>query len=65
MVSPRPPPGKNSIVSYKDSWEDCSKCMCKLSEKIFICVGEIHPDGQNFQIFCQFEETKMAISRPL
>ena len=29
MVSP---PGNNSVVSYKDSWEDCSKCMCTLSE---------------------------------
>ena len=38
-----PPPGKNSFVSYKDSWGDCSKCMCKL----FIGVGDIHPDRQN------------------
>ena len=28
-----PPPGKNSVVSYKDSWEDCSKCMGKFSEQ--------------------------------
>ena len=105
-----------------DSWEDCSKCICKESEtnihwcwrylsgrtkfsnilwiwakkndekstilnliltklhrihgrivvnacvyyrkKIFIGVGDIYPDGQKFQIFCQFEQTKMAISRP-
>ena len=30
---------------------------------IFIGVGDIHPDGQNFQIFCQFEQTKMVISQ--
>ena len=33
-------------------------------KKIFIGVGDIHPDGQHFQIFCQFEQTKMAISGP-
>ena len=117
-----PPPGKNSVVSSKDSWEDWSKCMCKLSETnihwclryssrrikfsnilsiwankndekstilnliltklhrihgrivvnayvkywkpIFINVGDIHPDGQNFEIFCQFEQTKMMRSQP-
>ena len=32
--------------------------------EMFIGVGDIHPDGQNFQIFCQFEPTKIAISRP-
>ena len=36
----------------------------KYRKKIFIGVGDIHPDGQNFQIFCQFEQTKMAISQP-
>ena len=36
--------------------------MCKVSEKIFIGVGDIHPDGQNFQIFCQFDGDKSAIS---
>ena len=36
--------------------------MRKVSDKIG--VVDIHPDGQNFQIFCQFEQTKMAISRP-
>ena len=47
-----PPPGKNSVVSYKDSWEDCSKCTCKLSEtNIHWCWGDIHLDGQNFQKF--------------
>ena len=30
-----PPPGKNYVVIYKDSWEDCSKCMCKLLETNF------------------------------
>ena len=33
-------------------------------EEMFIGVGDIHPDGPNFQIFCQFEQTKMTISRP-
>ena len=33
-------------------------------EEIFIGVGDINPDGQHFQIFCQFEQTKMGISRP-
>ena len=33
-------------------------------EEMFIGVGDIYPDGQNFQIFCQFEQTKMAINRP-
>ena len=34
-------------------------------EEMFIGVGDINPDGQHFQIFCQFQEqTKMAISRP-
>ena len=32
---------------------------------MFISVGDIHPDGQNFQIFCQFEQTKIGISQPL
>ena len=32
-------------------------------EELFISVGDIHPDGQHFQIFCQFEQTKMAIRR--
>ena len=25
-------------------------------EKIFIGVGDIHPDGQKFQKWCQFDE---------
>ena len=29
-----PPQGKSLVVSYKDSWEDCSKCMCKVSETV-------------------------------
>ena len=29
-----------------------------------IDVGDINQDGQHFQIFGQFEQTKMAISRP-
>ena len=33
-------------------------------EEMFIGVGDIHPDGQHFQIFCQFEQIKMGISRP-
>ena len=36
----------------------------KYRVKIFMGVWDIHPDGQNFQIFCQFEQAKMAISRP-
>ena len=117
-----PPPGKNFVVSYKDSWEDCSKYMCKLSETnihwcwryssirtkfsnilsiwdnkngdksailnmiltkihkipgkikvnacvkyrkpIFIGVGDIYQNRQHFQIFGQFEKTKMSISQP-
>ena len=35
----------------------------KYWKKIFIGVEDMHPDGQNFQIFCQFEQTKLAISR--
>ena len=27
-------------------------------KKILIGVGDMHPDGQNFQILCQFEQTK-------
>ena len=27
-------------------------------EEMLIGVGDIHPDGQHFQIFCQFEQTK-------
>ena len=30
----------------------------KYRKKIFIGVGDIHPEGQNFQILCQFEQTK-------
>ena len=34
-------------------------------EEIFIGVGDIHPDGQNCQIFIyNFEQTKIAMSRP-
>ena len=33
-------------------------------EEMLISVGDIHPDGQHFQIFCQFEQTKMVISQP-
>ena len=33
-------------------------------EEMFIDVGDINPDGQHFQIFCQFEQTKMVISWP-
>ena len=33
-------------------------------EEMFIGVGDIHPDGQHFQIFGQFEQTKIMISRP-
>ena len=36
----------------------------KYRKEMFIGVGDIYPDGQHFQIFCQFEQTKMAISRP-
>ena len=35
----------------------------KYQKPIFIGVGDIHPDGQNFQIFCQFEQTKMMGSQ--
>ena len=33
-------------TTSQDSWEDCKKCIRKVSEKIFIGVGDIHPDGQ-------------------
>ena len=33
----------------------------KNRKQTFIGVRDVHPDGQNFQIFCQFEQTKMAI----
>ena len=36
----------------------------KYRKQIFIGVGDIHPDGQNFQVFCQFEQTTMALSQP-
>ena len=37
--------------------------MCKLSgNKYLLVLGDIHLDGQNFQIFCQFEQTKMVRS---
>ena len=35
-----------NLILTQDSWEDCNKCMCKVSEKIFIGVGDIHQDGQ-------------------
>ena len=38
--------------------------ICRESVKMFIGVGDIHPNGQHFQIFCQFEQTKMAIMGP-
>ena len=31
----------------------------KYRNKIFISVGDIHQDRQHFQIFCQFEQTKI------
>ena len=36
----------------------------KYQKPIFIGVGDIHPDGQNFQMFCQFEQTKMVRRQP-
>ena len=30
----------------------------KYRKKIFIGVGDIHPEGQHFPIFCQIEQTK-------
>ena len=30
-------------------------------EDMFICVGGIHPDGQVFKIFCEFEQTIMNL----
>ena len=32
----------------------------KYRKQIFIGVGDIYPDGNLFQIFCQFEQTKIA-----
>ena len=34
----------------------------KYLKRILVCVGDIHPGRQNFQIFCQFEQTKMTKS---
>ena len=34
--------------------------MCKVSKQISIGVGDIHPDGQHFKIFCQFRQTKIG-----
>ena len=36
----------------------------EIREEMFIGVGDIHPEGIHFQILCQFEQTKMALSRP-
>ena len=36
----------------------------KYRKPIFIDFGDIYPEGQNFQIFCQFEQTKMMRSQP-
>ena len=33
----------------------------KYQKQVFIGVGDIYPDGQNVQIFCQFEQTKMTL----
>ena len=38
--------------------------MCRGSGRTVIGVGDTNPDGQHFKIFCQFEQTKMAISQP-
>ena len=59
-----PPPGKNSVVIYEDSWGIVENACVNYQKQIFIGVGDIHPDGQNFQIFFQFEQTKRAISQP-
>ena len=59
-----PPLGKTSVVSYKDSWGIVVNSCVNYQKQIFIGVADINPDGQHFQIFCQFEQTKMAISRP-
>ena len=29
-----------------------------IGKKCSLVLGDINPDGQNFQIFCQFEQTK-------
>ena len=59
-----PPPGKNSVVSYKDSWGFVVNACVNYQKQIFIGVRDIHPDGQHFQIFCQFEQTQIAINWP-
>ena len=59
-----PPTGKNYVVSYKDSWGIEVNACVNYQKQIFIGVGDIHPDGQHFQIFCQFAQTQIAISRP-
>ena len=59
-----PPTGKTSVVSYKDSWGIVVNACVNYQKQIFIGVGDIQLDRQHFQIFCQFEQTKMAISWP-
>ena len=52
-----PPPGKSSVVSYKDSWEIVVNACVNYQIQIFIGVGDIHPDGQHFQKNCQLKQT--------
>ena len=35
----------------------------KHGKNLFIGVGDIHPHGQNFQIFCHFKQKKITISQ--
>ena len=35
--------------------------MCKYLKTISIGVGDMHPDSQNIQILCQFEQTKWRL----
>ena len=51
-----PPPGKNYVVSYKDSWEIVVNACVNYQKQIFIGVGDINPDQQHFEFFCQFKQ---------
>ena len=60
-----PPPGKNTLlVVIRIHGRIVVNACVKYRKQIFIGVGDIHPDGQNFQVFYQFEQTKMALSQP-
>ena len=46
-------------------WRMVVNACVEYRKEMFIGVGDICPDRQHFQKIGQFEQTKMAISRPL